>query len=621
MLKYLMGGVASVALLAAAPHAAMALTTTALQATEAETPAAGEQTETERLYAWMDEVFQTELQYSPESKTQLGIIDEDYDDWGPRGDEAAAAEHARRQEYRAELIENFDRDLLDEAGKLSYDFLIYQGTMSDRLYQVRESGYVFSPMGDAVSGLTTFMINAHQVRNEEHAEAYLSRLAGLGEIVDDLVEEAEERAENGVRLPLFAYPRLTASAERQMSGAPFDDTDTDSAILADFRGKVEALDLSEEDGAAMIARAEEILLDSYQPALQRYVASLEEMETHADERAGIWKNPNGAEYYEAQVAFFTTRDDLTAQDVHEIGLSEVERIQNEMRGIMEQVGFEGDLQEFFEFLRTDEQFYYPDTDEGQQAYLERSTEIIDQVMEVAPEYFDTLPEADLEVRAVEEWREATATGAFYNQPALDGSRPGYYYVNLSNMADNPNYLMESLAYHEGAPGHHFQIALAMELEDVPMLQKLAWYSAYGEGWALYAEHLGKDMGFFEDPYMDFGRLSYELFRAVRLVVDTGLHDQRWTREEAIDYMMENTPMTEGDITPEVERYIVWPGQALSYKIGMMTILDLREQAMERLGDDFDYGGFHDAVLTAGTIPLPLLRTRVESWIASVEAGE
>lgn len=621
MLKYLMGGVASVALLAAAPHAAMALTTTALQATEAETPAAGEQTETERLYAWMDEVFQTELQYSPESKTQLGIIDEDYDDWGPRGDEAAAAEHARRQEYRAELIENFDRDLLDEAGKLSYDFLIYQGTMSDRLYQVRESGYVFSPMGDAVSGLTTFMINAHQVRNEEHAEAYLSRLAGLGEIVDDLVEEAEERAENGVRLPLFAYPRLTASAERQMSGAPFDDTDTDSAILADFRGKVEALDLSEEDGAAMIARAEEILLDSYQPALQRYVASLEEMETHADERAGIWKNPNGAEYYEAQVAFFTTRDDLTAQDVHEIGLSEVERIQNEMRGIMEQVGFEGDLQEFFEFLRTDEQFYYPDTDEGQQAYLERSTEIIDQVMEVAPEYFDTLPEADLEVRAVEEWREATATGAFYNQPALDGSRPGYYYVNLSNMADNPNYLMESLAYHEGAPGHHFQIALAMELEDVPMLQKLAWYSAYGEGWALYAEHLGKDMGFFEDPYMDFGRLSYELFRAVRLVVDTGLHDQRWTREEAIEYMMENTPMTEGDITPEVERYIVWPGQALSYKIGMMTILDLREQAMERLGDDFDYGGFHDAVLTAGTIPLPLLRTRVESWIASVEAGE
>jgi uncharacterized protein (DUF885 family) len=621
MLKYLMGGVASVALLAAAPHAAMALTTTALQATEAETPAAGEQTETERLYAWMDEVFQTELQYSPESKTQLGIIDEDYDDWGPRGDEAAAAEHARRQEYRAELIENFDRDLLDEAGKLSYDFLIYQGTMSDRLYQVRESGYVFSPMGDAVSGLTTFMINAHQVRNEEHAEAYLSRLAGLGEIVDDLVEEAEERAENGVRLPLFAYPRLTASAERQMSGAPFDDTDTDSAILADFRGKVEALDLSEEDSAAMIARAEEILLDSYQPALQRYVASLEEMETHADERAGIWKNPNGAEYYEAQVAFFTTRDDLTAQDVHEIGLSEVERIQNEMRGIMEQVGFEGDLQEFFEFLRTDEQFYYPDTDEGQQAYLERSTEIIDQVMEVAPEYFDTLPEADLEVRAVEEWREATATGAFYNQPALDGSRPGYYYVNLSNMADNPNYLMESLAYHEGAPGHHFQIALAMELEDVPMLQKLAWYSAYGEGWALYAEHLGKDMGFFEDPYMDFGRLSYELFRAVRLVVDTGLHDQRWTREEAIEYMMENTPMTEGDITPEVERYIVWPGQALSYKIGMMTILDLREQAMERLGDDFDYGGFHDAVLTAGTIPLPLLRTRVESWIASVEAGE
>lgn len=619
MLKKLLGGAAVIALLTACGQAQAPQDTTAA-ATEAQQIASPAE-ETERLYAWMGEVFQTELNRSPEFKTQLGIIDEDYDDWGPRGDEAAAEDHAREQGYLAHLRGNFDPEALDEAGRLSYDFLVYQWEMNDRLYQVRESGYVFSPMGDAVSGLTTFMINAHQVREAAHAEAYIARLNGLGPIMDDMIAEAEERAANGVRLPLFAYPRLVASANSQLTGAPFDDSGVDSALMADFRGKVEGLDLSDEDAAALIGDAESALLDVYRPAIERYIASLETMETEADDQHGIWKVPGGDAYYATQVNFFTTREDLSPQDVHEIGLSEVARIQDEMRAIMDEVGFEGDLQAFFEYLRTDPQFYLPNTEEGRAAYLAESTELIDQVMQVAPQYFDTLPDAGLEVRAVEAWREETATGAFYNQPALDGSRPGYYYVNLSNMADNPTYLMESLAFHEGAPGHHFQIALAMELDDVPMLQKLAWYSAYGEGWALYAEGLGKDMGFFTDPYRDFGRLSYELFRAVRLVVDTGIHDQRWTREEAIAYMMENTPMTEGDITPEVERYIVWPAQAVSYKIGMMTIMELRAEAMERLGDRFDYGGFHDAVLTAGTIPLPLLQQRVRNWIVEVEAGE
>lgn len=629
MIRQLLCGVAAIALLSACgpdEEAQNARLDSATQ-TGAQTQAAanqteaGEQTETEQLYAWMQGVFETELSHSPETKTYLGIIDESYDEWGPAGDEAARAAHAREQAYLAEMRESFDYEALDAPGQLSYDFAVFQWEMNDRLFQVRESGYVFSPMQDAVSGLTTFLINAHQVRDPEHAQAYVSRLQAIDGQIDTLVAEAEERAANGVRLPLFAYPRLVASANSQMTGAPFDDSGVDSALYGDFKSKVEALDLPEDEAGELIEAAETALLEVYRPALERYIASLEAMETEADDRHGIWKVPGGEEFYATQVHFYTTRDDLTPQDVHEIGLSEVERIQTEMRTIMDQVGFEGDLQAFFEYLRTDPQFYLPNDETGRAAYLAQSTELIDRVMEVAPEYFDTLPEAGLEVRAVEAWREETATGAFYNQPALDGSRPGYYYVNLSNMADNPTYLMESLAYHEGAPGHHFQIALAMELDDVPMLQKLAWYSAYGEGWALYAEGLGKDMGFFEDPYRDFGRLSYELFRAVRLVVDTGIHDQRWTREDAIQYMMENTPMTEGDITPEVERYIVWPAQAVSYKIGMMTIMDLRTEAMERLGEDFDWGGFHDAVLTAGTIPLPLLQQRVRDWIAEVETAQ
>jgi uncharacterized protein (DUF885 family) len=576
--------------------------------------------ESGRLVAWLDGVFQAELAHSPMAQTQLGLIaDLDaYGRWDDVSDAAVVARHARGQRYLAELRERFDPALLDDAGRTSYRFAEYQWELEDRLHRVRESAYVFSPMRDGVSALTTFLINNHRVAERAHAEAYVSRLRGIGAVIDEGVAEAERRAAAGVRLPLFAYPRLAASARSQIAGAPFepgaDPVTQAGPLLADFRAKVAALGLPAADESALIADATAALRDVYQPAIERYLASLQRMEAEADTRAGAWKLPRGDEFYAAQLELFTTRDDLSAADIHALGLVEVERIHGEMRGIMRDVGFEGTLQDFFHFLRTDPRFYYPNTPEGRQRYLDESTRFIDQVMVAAPRFFNRLPRAGLEVRAVEPFREATAAGAFYNRPSLDGSRPGYYYVNLSEMGDNPTYLMESLAYHEGAPGHHFQLALAQELEGLPLMQRLAYFSAYGEGWALYAERLGKDMGFFTDPYSDFGRLAYEIFRAVRLVVDTGIHDQQWTREQAIAYMLENTPFPEGDITPEVERYIVWPGQAVSYKIGMNTILELRENARARLGDRFSWGGFHDAVLTAGTIPLALLTERVEAWV-------
>jgi uncharacterized protein (DUF885 family) len=572
--------------------------------------------ESARLNAWLDEVFHAELAHSPVRQTYLGMIDDldAYARWDDPGDAAAVGRHAREQRYLAHLREHFAPERLDAGGRTTYRFAEYQWELNDRLHRVRESAYAFSPMLDAVSEMTTFLINNHRIDNRAHADAYVARLRGSAAVIDALVVEAERRAAAGVRLPRFAYPRLIESARGLTTGAPFQGDAPAGALLADFRGKVSALGIPAAEESMLVAAAEAALVDSYRPAIDRYVAALQRMEAVADDRAGVWKLPRGAEFYAAQLALFTTRDDLTARDVHALGLAEVERIQSEMRTIMRRVGFAGTLQEFFEFLRTDDRFYYPDTPEGRRRYLDESTRLIEAVMDAAPRYFNTLPAASLEVRAVEAFREATATGAFYNPPSLDGSRPGYYYVNLSNMRDNPTYLMESLAYHEGAPGHHFQIALAQELEGMPMMQRLAWFSAYGEGWALYAEQLGRDMGFFTDPYMDFGRLSWELFRAARLVVDTGLHDQQWTREQAIAYMLGNTPMTEGDITPEVERYIVWPAQAVSYKIGMMTILDLRERARAELGDRFTWGGFHDAVLTAGTLPLPIMADRVRAWI-------
>ncbi|MFW6300329.1 MAG: DUF885 domain-containing protein [Oceanicaulis sp.] len=622
MIQMLTSGAAAAALLSGAGFAhethAPAVSFAATQAAEG----SAEQTESVRLNAWFQQVFEAEIARSPQAMTALGMVSDmdAYGRWDDNSDAAAIENFERSQAYVQEMRDTFDYDALTDEAKLSYDFFVLQAENDARQHAVRESRYAFSPMGDAVSGLVTFMINNHRVASAEHAEAYVSRLEGMDEQIDLLTERALRRAENGVRLPLFAYPRLESSATALITGYPYQEGE-DSALYADFKEKVEALELEADAEAALLADARAALTGEFQPAVERYIAALGEMEAGADERAGIWKLPNGEQAYAASLAQFTTRTDLSAEDIHQIGLSEVERIHAEMRAIMDEVGFEGSLSDFFEFMRTDPQFQLPDTEEGRQQYLDRATEVVDRVMEAAPAFFDTLPSAELEVRKVEPWREATATGAFYSRPALDGSRPGYYYVNLANMADNPTYLLESLSLHEGAPGHHFQIALAQELQDVPLFQRLAWNSAYGEGWALYTEWLGKEMGFYEDPYSDFGRLSYEVFRAVRLVVDTGLHHHRWTREEAIEYMLANTPMTEGDITPEVERYIVWPGQAVSYKIGMITIQDLLARAQGELGADFRWGGFHDAVLTAGPLPLPLLEQRVESWIASVKAGE
>jgi uncharacterized protein (DUF885 family) len=570
----------------------------------------------EPLTIWLDEVFHTELSFSPQGQTILGLIDDldAYGRWDDPSDASAVARHERQQRYLATLRSKFDFDSLSDTARSSWRFAEYEWEMAARLHSVRKSEYVFSSFLDPVSDMTAFLINNHRVSERAHADAYLSRLRGMAAVVDEMIAESESRAAAGVRLPLFAYPRLIESARSQIAGVPFEEGGEEAALFADYRAKITALGLDAADEQSLLRAGAEALRDSFQPAIRRYITSLQQMEKASDDRAGVWKLPNGAELYAAQVAHFTTRHDLSPQEIHAIGLDEVARIQNEMRQIMQQVGFSGELQEFFEFLRTDQRFYYPNTPEGRQAYLDESARLIGQVMTVAPQYFNILPRATMEIRAVEPYREATATGAFYNQPSLDGSRPGYYYVNLADMANNPTYLMESLAYHEGVPGHHFQVALAQELDGVPMMQRLAWNSAFGEGWALYTEKLGKEMGFFTDPYRDFGRLSYELFRAVRLVIDTGLHAQQWSREEAIAYMQANTPMTVGDIVPEVERYIVWPAQALSYKIGMITILQLREEARAALGERFTYGGFHDVVLTAGTIPLPILRERVEGWI-------
>ncbi|HEC00773.1 MAG TPA: DUF885 domain-containing protein, partial [Sphingomonadales bacterium] len=305
-----------------------------------------------------------------------------------------------------------------------------------------------------------------------------------------------------------------------------------------------------------------------------------------------------------------------ADEIHQLGLDEVARIHGEMRDIMKKVNFEGSLQDFFEFTRTDKQFYYPNTEEGKQAYLTKAEQIINTMKGRLDEVFISKPKADLIVKRVEAFREKSAGKAFYNRPAPDGSRPGIYYANLYKMSEMPTYQMEALAYHEGIPGHHMQLAIMQELKNIPKFRKFGGYTAYTEGWGLYSEFLPKEMGFYADPYSDFGRLAMELWRACRLVVDTGIHDKKWTREQAIDYLATNTPNPRGDVVKAIERYIVMPGQATAYKIGMLKIQSLRAKAKAELGDKFDIRQYHEVVLRDGALPLSTLEDKVNEWIAS-----
>ncbi len=328
---------------------------------------------------------------------------------------------------------------------------------------------------------------------------------------------------------------------------------------------------------------------------------------------GVWKLPDGAAYYDYLLRNFTTTS-LTAAEIHEIGLREVARLHGEMRGIMKQVGFKGDLPAFFEFMRTDTQFYYPDTEQGRAAWLAAANGHIAAMRAKLPELFVTLPKAEVVVKAVEPFREKSAGKAFYQRPSLDGSRPGVFYGNLYQMKEMPKYELEALVYHEAIPGHHMQNAVALEETALPRFRRLGGFTAYSEGWGLYSERLGKEVGFYADPWSELGRLALELHRAVRLVVDTGLHAKRWTREQTIRYHVENSPTGEDAAIRATERYILNPGQATAYMIGMLKIVELRAHATAALGPRFDRREFHDLVLRTGGVPLTVLESEVQRWI-------
>ena len=576
--------------------------------------------ETERLNVFFEEKFSEAITRSPMSATFLGSR-ENYDKWDDASEAAQQAELEIQRANVAEMRESFDPANLTGQGQLSYRLAEYELERDEIAAKWRGYNYAFSQMRGSHAGIASFLIGQHKVTSKSDAEAYIARLKGVETYLGQNLENAKTSAERGIRPPLFVYDFVIEGAANVVDGYPFEGVgpESPSPLYADFTNKTDALvtneTITQDEADQLNFEARGALLDQVYPTYFNLITWANEDKTNATADDGAWKHPSGAEYYRDRLELMTTTD-MTADEIHQLGLSEVARIHDEMRTIMSQVGFEGSLQEFFDFTRTDAQFFKPNTDEGKAEYLAEATALIGTMRDALPSVFNTFPKAEIEVKAVEAFREKAAGKAFYQRPAPDGSRPGVYYANLYRMEDMPLYQMEALAYHEGIPGHHMQLAISQELTGLPKFRKFGGYTAYTEGWGLYSEFLPKEMGFYEDPYSDFGRLAMELWRAARLVVDTGLHEKQWTREDAIDYLLTNTPNPEGDAIKAIERYIVMPGQATAYKIGMLKIVELREDARARLGDAFDIRDFHDVVLKDGPVPLQILEENVEAWVSA-----
>tara|TARA_R110000868_G_scaffold391396_4_gene661518 strand:- start:38869 stop:40641 length:1773 start_codon:yes stop_codon:yes gene_type:complete len=567
--------------------------------------------ESERAMQLYDAIYDEAVDRDPVWQTYLGIK-KDYDKWNDLSEQFLLAEvnHAKKNLQRLATI---DTAQLTPQALLSHQLLSLnlQNHITD--YPWRHHSYPVNQMFGTHSEIPAFLINQHSIANRKEALDYIARVAASQHLLAQLIEQLKIREAKGIIAPSFVFPHIIRDAKNLISGQPFSEG-ADSALLADFTSKLKPLQLSNTETAALLKQLKQALLTQLQPGYQQLIAYLQILQQKSDSRAGVWKLPEGEAFYNNALARTTTTT-LTAHQIHTLGLQEVARIHDEMRAIMQRLKFNGSLQDFFTFMRDDPQFYYPSTKLGRQQYLTEATALIDDMEGRLEQLFLTLPKAPLKVKRVEIFREKSAGKAFYQMPAPDGSRPGIYYANLHDMASMPSYQMAALAYHEGIPGHHMQIAIKQEMDSLPKFRKFEGYTAYTEGWGLYAEMLPKELGLYQDPYADFGRLAMELWRACRLVVDTGIHAKRWTRQQGIDYYANNTPNALADAVKMVERHIVMPSQATAYKIGMLKIIELRAKARLALGGKFDIREYHDVLLLNGAVPLTVLETLVDSYIA------
>lgn len=566
------------------------------------------------ITAFFEEYDAQQLALSPLSKSYRGIKDSDYGRWGDFTNAAEARANDAARSALKEMRARFDPAQLTPENRLSYRLFEKRAERNEAAFKYNDYGYVFDQMNGAQSELPAFLINIHRVDNKSDARAYVSRLYGIGPGMNQAIEQAKARAGQGIMPPKWVYPYVINDARNVITGAPFD-SGPDAPLFADFKGKVGKLNISQIEKDLLIADTAQALNSAVKPAYEALISEMTAQEKVAGTDDGVWRFKDGAGYYTERLANYTTTN-MTPEQIHQLGLAQVARIHKEMGVVQKKMGVKGDLQAFFKYMRTEPKFYAPETAEGRALYLSETQKAKDAITPLLPKWFGTLPQAPLVVKPVEAFREKSAGKAFYQSPAPDGSRPGTYYANLYKMADMPLTEVEALFYHEGVPGHHLQLAIQTELKGVPAFRKFGGVTAYSEGWGLYSEKLAKDMGLYTDPARDFGRLQLELHRAIRLVVDSGLHYKRWSRETAIKYVEDNSADAPGGIVKAIERYIIYPGQATAYMVGRLKISDLRDKAQKALGKKFDIRGFHDTVLKSGPVPLDVLEEQVDAWIAS-----
>ncbi len=583
-------------------------------AQDATPAAADQQDQNAAIMAFFEEYDAQQLATSPLAKSYRGIKDSDYGRWDDGSDEAEARAHAAEQAALKEMRARFDPAKLSPENRLSYRLFEKRAARTNAAFKYNDYGYVFDQMNGAQSQIPAFLINIHRIDSKSDARAYINRLYGIGPGLNQAIASSKARAAKGIMPPKWVYPYVISDARNVITGAPFGEG-PDAPLYADFKAKVAKLGISAVEKDLLVEQAAQALNDAVKPAYEALIAEMAAQEKVAGTDDGVWRFPDGAGYYAERLSNYTTTN-MTPDQIHELGLAQVARIHREMGAVQKKMGVKGDLQAFFKYMRETPKFYAPETDEGRALYLAETQKAQDAITPLLPKWFGTLPKAPLVVKRVEEFREKSAGKAFYQRPAPDGSRPGTYYANLYKMADMPLTEVEALFYHEGIPGHHLQLAIQTELKDVPAFRKFGGVTAYSEGWGLYSEKLAKDMGLYTDPARNFGRLQLELHRAIRLVVDSGLHHKRWTREQAIKYVEDNSADAPGGIVKAIERYIIYPGQATAYMVGRLKISELRDKAQKALGSKFDVRGFHDTVLKSGPVPLDVLEEQVDAWIAS-----
>ncbi|NWG71869.1 MAG: DUF885 domain-containing protein [Parvularculaceae bacterium] len=561
----------------------------------------------------------------PETATYYGApADLAGADAGARlNDRSPAAEKARRTKMEAALsaLRAAREAAPDETRRRDADVLIAQLDGALAPARLADYGAIFNVYGfwytpyavlqnsGPLVDTPNLLESQHQVKSAADADAYLARLEAFGPMIDGVTEKVKADAALGATPPDFIIEKVENVIDN-FTKVPA----AENVLVASFAKKMKEAGLPDADARA--ARAATIVAETIYPAERRLLDLLAEQKKTAVHDAGVWRLPDGERLYQAMIRHMTDTT-MTADEIHQKGLDEVARILSEMDAILKAEGLtEGSVGERMAALAKDPRFFYPNTEEGKAKILADIDAQVARVNAEAPKWFNTLPKYDLQVRAVPAFSQEGAPGGYYDSPALDGSRPGTYWINLRDTAIWPKFAVPTLTYHESIPGHHFQNAIALG-EDAPLLMAVMSSNAFGEGWALYAEKLAKEMDLYAgDPYGDLGRLQDELHRAVRLVVDTGMHAKKWSREQAIDYVAKTEGVHPSEAVSEVERYVVWPGQALGYKIGMLRIEALRAEAEAALGDKFDIRAFHDEVLKYGAVPLPVFEANIRRWAAS-----